>query len=384
MAPSSLRVAIVGTGMIGAVHRRAARDAGAEVIGVLGSSAARSAEFAAEWGVASGYATFDELLADSPDVVQICTPNGSHFDYALQAIDAGVNVVCEKPLAMTAEEAAVLAEAATAAGVVATVPFAYRYHPMVRELRARRIAGELGEVHLVHGSYLQDWLLDPESSSWRVDAAVGGRSRAFADIGSHWCDLAEFISGERFVAVSATTTVVYAERPVPSGPSFGAERSSSSEVMPVTTEDAAIVTFKTASGGVANTVISQVSAGRKNRLWVEVDGSKASAVFDQENPETVWLGTESGTMLLHRAEGVADPDQARLNRVPSGHPQGYPDAFSAFLADTYAAVRGEAPDGLPTFTDGLRAARIIDAVLDSAESSSWTSIAEASPVLTEG
>lgn len=384
MAPSSLRVAIIGTGMIGAVHRRAARDAGAEVIGVLGSSAARSAEFAAAWGVPSGYATFDELLADSPDVVQICTPNGSHFDYALQAIDAGVNVVCEKPLAMTAEEAAVLAEAATAAGVVATVPFAYRYHPMVRELRARRLAGELGEVHLVHGSYLQDWLLDPESSSWRVDAAVGGRSRAFADIGSHWCDLAEFISGERFVAVSATTTVVYAERPVPSGPSFGAERSSSSEVMPVTTEDAAIVTFKTASGGVANTVISQVSAGRKNRLWVEVDGSKASAVFDQENPETVWLGTESGTMLLHRAEGVPDPDQARLNRVPSGHPQGYPDAFSAFLADTYAAVRGETPDGLPTFADGLRAARIIDAVLDSAESSSWTSIAEASPVLTEG
>jgi predicted dehydrogenase len=154
--------------------------------------------------------------------------------------------------------------------------------------------------------------------------------------------------------------------------------------MPVTTEDAAIVTFKTASGGVANTVISQVSAGRKNRLWVEVDGSKASAVFDQENPETVWLGTESGTMLLHRAEGVPDPDQARLNRVPSGHPQGYPDAFSAVLADTYAAVRGEASDGLPTFTDGLRAARIIDAVLESAESSSWTSIAEASPVLTEG
>lgn len=375
MVTTPLRVAIVGTGMIGAVHRRAARDAGAVVVGVLGSSPERSAEFAAEWGVERAYATFDEVIADRPDVVQICTPNGSHHDLALRAIQAGLHVVCEKPLAITAEEALELVEAAASAGVVATVPFAYRYHPLVRELRARRIAGEFGDVHLVHGSYLQDWLLNPLASSWRIDAAAGGPSRAFADVGSHWCDLAEFVSGERFTAVSAVTTIVYPTRPAPSGPSFGGAGSlSGAPRLEVTTEDTATATFRTASGAVGNTVISQVSAGRKNRLWVEVDGSRGSAVFDQEAPETVWLGGERGSTVVNRGEGDVSPDQARLNLVPAGHPMGYRDAFAAFLADTYAAVRGASPEGLPTFVDGLRAARIIDAVLESAATSAWVPI----------
>lgn len=375
MIDTPLRVVVVGTGMIGAVHRRAARDAGANVVGVLGSSPERSAEFARAWGVERAYASFDEVLADRPDVVQICTPNGSHLDYALRTVRAGLHVVCEKPLATTAAEAQELVDAADAAGVVATVPFAYRYHPLVRELRARRIAGEFGDVHLVHGSYLQDWLLDPLSSSWRVDAAAGGPSRAFADVGSHWCDLAEFVSGVRFTDVSAVTTIAYPRRPAPSGPSFGGAGSAAdAPLLRVTTEDTATATFRTATGAVGNTVISQVSAGRKNRLWVEVDGSKGSAVFDQEAPESVWLGTESGSTILHRGEGAVSADQARLNLVPSGHPQGYRDAFAAFLADTYAAVRGESPEGLPTFADGLRAARIIDAVLASAASSAWTPI----------
>jgi len=379
------RVVIIGTGMIGAVHRRAARDAGADVIGVLGSSAKRSAEYAEQWGLERAYASMDEVIADKPDAVQICTPNASHFAYALAAVQAGINVVCEKPLATTAAEAEQLVAAASDAGVINTIPFVYRYHPLVRELRARRINGDFGDVTLVHGSYLQDWLLSPQSSSWRVDAASGGASRAFADIGSHWCDLAEFISGERFSSVSAVTSIAYAERPVPSGPSFGGGATSTDggsaeaapvEMMTVTTEDAAIATFRTSSGVVGNTVISQISGGRKNRLWVEVDGSKGSAVFDQENPDSVWLGTEDGATILHRNAGAISADQARLNLVPSGHPQGYPDAFAAFLADTYAAVRdpGNVPDGLPTFADGLRAAHIIDAVLGSAASGAWTDI----------
>jgi predicted dehydrogenase len=377
----SIRVVIVGTGMIGAVHRRAARDAGAEVIGVLGSSPARSRQVAAEWGGIRAYASIDEVVADRPDVVQICTPNATHREYALAVIRAGIHVVCEKPLALTAEAALELAEAAEAAGVVATVPFAYRYHPLVRELRARRIAGDFGDVVLVHGSYLQDWLLDPESSSWRVDAASGGASRAFADIGSHWCDLAEFISGERFSSVSAVMDTVYPTRPAPSGPSFGAAAgpAAAGTRVTVSTEDTAVATFRTASGVTANTVISQVSAGRKNRLWVEVDGSRGSAVFDQENPNSVWLGTDEGARILDRAAGDVSSDQRRLDLVPAGHPQGYPDAFAAFLADTYAAVRatevgGPAPEGLPTFRDGLRAARIIDAVITSSTSLAWTSI----------
>jgi predicted dehydrogenase len=358
--------------MIAGVHRRAIADAGSNLAGVLGSSAERSALAGAEWDV-RGYADLAELLDDGVDVVHVCTPNATHAEYALAVIEAGVNVVVEKPLAVSTADARRLADAAEAAGVVATVPFVYRFHPLVRELRARRIAGDFGDLTLMYGSYLQDWLVSPDSSSWRVDAGLGGASRAFADIGSHWCDLVEFVSGERFTSVSAVTSIAYETRPAASGASFG-EASTDGERVAVTTEDTAAATFRTANGVVANTVISQVAAGRKNRLWFELDGSKGSAVFDQENPESVWLGGESGSTVLNRGEGAVSPDQARLNRAPAGHPMGYLDAFAAFVADTYAAIGGATPEGLPTFADGLRSATIIDAVLSSAATSTWTEI----------
>jgi predicted dehydrogenase len=287
-------------------------------------------------------------------------------------IEAGIHVVVEKPLATSAADAKRLVDAAASAGVVATVPFAYRFHPLVRELRARRIAGEFGDLTLLHGSYLQDWLVSPDASSWRVDAAAGGASRAFGDIGSHWCDLVEFVSGERFTSVSAVTSIAYDTRPAASGPSFGG--ASTGARVTVTTEDTAIATFRTATGVVANAVISQVAAGRKNRLWFELDGSTGSAVFDQENPESVWLGGQDGSTVLNRGEGAVSADQARLNLAPSGHPMGYLDAFAAFVADTYAAIGGASPEGLPTFADGLRSATIIDAVLTSAATTQWTEI----------
>lgn len=374
MPASPLRAVIIGSGMIGTVHLRAARDSGATVIGVLGSSAARSAEVAVDWGVEHGYADIEAVIADAPDVVHIATPNHTHHRYALALIDAGINVICEKPLGVTATEAEELATAAGRAGVVATVPFVYRYHPLVREIRARRIAGEFGDLLLVHGSYLQDWLLDPLASSWRVDTAAGGPSRAFADIGSHWCDLVEFVSGERFADVSATMTIAYPTRPVPSGATFGGASDADAPTMRVETEDTAVATFRTERGITANTVISQVSAGRKNRLWFELDGSAGSVAFDGESTESVWLGSDGGSGILHRGEGDVSPDQARLNLVPAGHAQGYTDAFALFVGDTYATVRGEHREGLPTFADGVRADRIIDAVLDSAASSTWTNI----------
>jgi predicted dehydrogenase len=285
---------------------------------------------------------------------------------------AGLHMVVEKPIATALPDARELAAAVRDAGTIATVPYVYRYHPLVREIRARRIAGDLGDVLLVHGSYLQDWLLSPDASTWRVDPATGGASRAYADIGSHWADLAEFVSGERFAALTASTSIAYPTRPVASGPSFSGD--TGGERAAVETEDIAVVTFRTERGVLANTVISQVSAGRKNRLWLEVDGSRQSAVFDQEQPESVWFGTEHGATILRRGENGVAPDQARLNRTPAGHPQGWPDAFSAFCADTYAAVRGETPEGLPTVEDGLRSAEIIDALLRSTASTAWTPI----------
>ena len=314
-------VAIIGTGMIATAHLRAARDAGATVIGILGSSPERSLDAARRWGVPAGYASLGELLDARPEVVHICTPNDTHAGYAHAVTAAGLHLVVEKPIATTLPDARELAAAVRAAGTIATVPYVYRYHPLVREIRARRIAGDLGDVLLVHGSYLQDWLLSPDASTWRVDPATGGASRAYADIGSHWADLAEFVSGERFAALTATTSIAYPTRPVASGPSFGG--GTGGERTAVETEDIAVATFRTERGVLANTVISQVSAGRKNRLWLEVDGSRQSAVFDQEQPESV--------------------------------------------------------EGLPTVEDGLRSVEIIDALLRSTASTAWTAIGTHTP-----
>ncbi|MBF4591010.1 Gfo/Idh/MocA family protein [Curtobacterium sp. VKM Ac-1395] len=376
-----LRVVVVGTGMIAAVHVRAARAAGAEVLGVLGRNPERSVQVAAQLDVPTGYASLDDVIADRPDVVHVCTPNDQHHPQALAVIRAGINVVCEKPLAVSSEQALELEHAARTAGVVATVPFVYRFHPMVREVRAKIADGDLGRVLAVHGHYLQDWMLDEDSSSWRVDAGAGGMSRAFADIGSHWCDLVEFVTGERFASVSAVTDIVFPTRPAASGPSFSgspapdpiADASTRAEV---TTEDTAVATFRTGTGRIGNVVISQVSAGRKNRLWFEVDGTRGSAAFDQEAPESAWFGNERGAQILVRDPSQGSVDQRRLAVVPSGHPQGYLDAFAAFVADTYTAVRtGVAPDGLPTFADGARSAQIIDAVVASAGDDTWKEIA---------
>ncbi|MCY1692850.1 Gfo/Idh/MocA family protein [Curtobacterium sp. SL109] len=371
-----LRVAMIGSGMIAAAHVRAARDAGAVIVGLLGSSAPRSREVAEQWGVPTGYASLDDLIADGPDVVHVCTPNDTHVDYAVALTGAGLHTVVEKPVATTLPEARRLADAVRAAGTVSTVPYVYRYHPMVREVRARIAAGSLGRVLTVHGSYLQDWLVSPEASTWRVDPARGGASRAFADIGTHWADLAEFIAGMRFTELTARTSIAYAERPNPStaSASFGRPDTASVATVPVRTEDTAVVTFATADGSLANTVVSQVAAGRKNRLWIEVDGSAGSAVFDQEQPESVWFGGEDGSTTVHRAEGTVSDDQARLNRTPAGHPQGWTDAFAVFCADTYAAVRGEVPEGLPTVEDGVRSLEVVDAVLRSAPTGEWTGI----------
>jgi predicted dehydrogenase len=367
-------VAILGAGMIGEVHRRAAILAGADVVGVLASKPERSRAVAEKWGTAP-YSSLDEVLGDDRvDVVHICTPNATHASFAEAALRAGKHVVCEKPLGIALDEAERLATAAAETGLVATVPFVYRYHPIVRELRDRRIAGEFGALNLLHGSYLQDWMLDPDASSWRVDPELGGASRAFADIGSHWCDLVQWVSGEDFADVLAQLSIAVPTRPAGSARSFAGPARDGGERAEVRTEDSAVLLLRTAAGVLGSATISQVAAGRKNRLWFELDGSLGSAAFDQENPETAWLGGTEVNRTLVRDIGSGSPEQQRLSVLPAGHAQGYAQCFEAFVADTYAAIDGGDPVGLPTFSDGLRSARIVDAVLRSARNGSWTKV----------
>lgn len=370
-----LGIAIVGTGMIGAVHRRAALLAGATVRGVAASSPQRAQQAAQAWGVPRAYRDIEDVISDPQvQVVHICTPNHLHRPMAQAALEAGKHVICEKPLATSLQDAEALAALAASSGRVATVPFVYRYHPVVREARARIAQGELGPLHLIHGSYLQDWLLDPASNNWRVDPALGGASRVFADIGSHWCDLVEWVSGERFADVSASFATVIAERGAVTGQSFSTPAAGGA-LQAVASEDVAAAMFRTGAGTLASLTVSQVSAGRRNRLWFEMDGAHASVAFDQEDPERLWIGRpDQREETFVRGPGAGSAEQRRLSTLPAGHAQGYAQCFEAFVADTYAAIDGEQPEGLPTFDDGLRSARIVEHVIASARSRAWTAI----------
>lgn len=352
------RTAIAGAGMIGRVHLDAVRRTGAPVVGISASTPERSRQAAEALGVDRAFATSEELVtSDDVDVVHICTPNSAHAHLAGLALRAGKHVVCEKPLTTSADTADALARLAAEAGAVAAVPFVYRYHPMAAEARARVHDGRTGAVRLLHGHYLQDWLSEPADTNWRVDAAAGGPSRAFADIGSHWCDLVEWVTGHRIAEVTATLATVPRTGGVPD------------------TEDAVQLLLRTDRGATGALTVSQVSPGRKNRLWFEVDGARTSLAFDQENPESLFVGSRGENACVLRDPATLAPDAARLSVLPGGHPMGYLDCFAAFVRDVHAAVRGDgAPGAYPTFDDAARMVRLTEAVLDSAAHRSWKEV----------
>ena len=287
MSGGEVRVAIAGTGFIGAVHARSARLAGARLVGVAASSPERGLLAAAALGAERSYATAEDLVeADDIDVVHICTPNHLHLPLAEAALAAGKHVICEKPLAIDDRGAEEMVVAAASAGRITAVPFVYRYYPTVREARERIRAGISGPVRLIHGGYLQDWLLRPEDDNWRVDEQYGGASRAFADIGSHWCDLAEFVSGHRITRVCARLYTSVPDR---------------------VTEDAVILQFETDHDAVGSAVISQISAGRKNQLTLELDGANEAR-----------LQSGGARAAVGRRARERHADQARPGRADAG------------------------------------------------------------------
>jgi predicted dehydrogenase len=356
VAPRSV---IVGTGFIGEVHARAVRRAGGTTVGVVSRSAEGASHAAAAWGVETSGTDLAAVLEEvEADLVHVCTPNAVHAEQVRAALAAGAHVICEKPLTTSLNSALALQGEADAAAAVHAVPFAYRYYPTVREMRARVRSGAAGRISLLHGQYLQDWLITAPETMWRGDPAAGGPSRAFADIGIHWCDLAEFVTGDRIVDLVATASTL----PQADG-----------SVMPG--EDLVALVLRTAGGAVGTLKISQISRGRSNRLELYVDAANESLGFEQQFPDQLWLGDVGRAGYLERGAAFDAPDARRLSRVPPGHPQGYQDCFDAFVADVYAAIEGSAPDGLPTFADGVRAARLTEAVLRSAEQSAWVTVA---------
>ncbi|HEX9003128.1 MAG TPA: Gfo/Idh/MocA family oxidoreductase, partial [Blastocatellia bacterium] len=352
-----LNAAIVGAGFMGPAHAEALRRLGVTVIGILGSSEAKSRHAAEALGLVRAYPSFDELLSDpSVNVVHVTTPNRFHFAQASAALKAGKHVLCEKPLAMNSRESAELVALARQSGCAAGVNYNIRFYPLCIEARERIARGELGQVLSVTGSYVQDWLLHPTDYNWRVLESEGGPLRAVADIGTHWLDLAQTITGLKVDAVCADLKTVFPTRQRPEGEveTFSGKvgQTASAQAVEITTEDQGGVLLRFAGGARGALWVSQVTAGRKNCLRFEIAGSRSALAWNSEQPDELWLGhRDRANELLPRDPGLISAAARRFTGYPGGHAEGYPDSFKqCFRAfyDYIAAGDFTAPQPFPT------------------------------------
>jgi predicted dehydrogenase len=346
-----IRAGVVGTGFIGGVHVDALRRLGVEVAGVVGSTTER----AEAKRLAPVYESYEALLADATvDVVHLTTPNHLHYAQVKAALAAGKHVVCEKPLALTSDESRELLELAERSGLVHCTNFNIRFYPLVQEARSR--TRELGKVFSVHGGYLQDWLLLPTDWNWRLEPEKGGALRAVADIGSHWLDLAQFLTGLEVEEVFAdlSTAVPARQRPRGEVETFASAAGVEREEAPMSTEDLAHILVRFRGGARGSCVVSQVAAGRKNAVSFEVDGAGGSVAWDGERPDELWLGRrDEPNGLLLRNPGLMAPVAAATTSLPAGHAEGFGDTFRELYRAVYRAVEiGEPGDDYPTFRAG--------------------------------
>jgi len=378
---------LVGAGFVGPHHIDAVRRLGfVDVVAIATSSEASARDKAQTLHVPKAFGHYQALIDDpAVHVVHIATPNHLHYPVAAAAIRKGKHVVSDKPLATTARDAQALLDEASRAGIVHAVTFNYRGNPLVQEARQRIARGELGALQFVHGSYLQDWLLEPNDYSWRLDPAQGGASSAMADIGSHWCDLAEHITGLRISEVLASLRTVVPQRQKPSGTREAFENTEASPgttTVAIAAEDLGSMLVRFNNGATGSCSVGQVCAGHKNDLAIEICGSAASIRWCQEQQNELWIGhRHRANERLQKDPALVDPGVRRYARLPGGHQEGWADAFYNVILEIYERIAAgtprsaTAPTALATFADGLRSVRIVEAVLASARAGSvWTAV----------
>ncbi|MGE7137499.1 Gfo/Idh/MocA family protein [Luteibacter sp. NPDC031894] len=380
-----LGMGLVGPGFIAAHHLDAVRRLGdVEVIGIAGSSLESAKKRARELNAGQAYASYRDLLADpAVHVVHNTTPNHLHREVSLAALRAGKHVISDKPLATTMQEARELYEAARGANLAHVVTFNYRGYPLVQQARAMIAKGKVGQTVFVHGCYLQDWLTDERAYTWRLDPKLGGASSALGDIGSHWCDLAEHVTGARIVAVLADLHTVVPEREAPdaSAQAFAGAAKTVGKRRKITSEDLASVLLRFDNGARGCVTVGQVLPGHKNDLRLEVNGREGSVAWRQEQPNELWLGHHAKVnTVLTRDPALMDPSARGYAHLPAGHPEAWADAFRNVISDAYAWIRRGAkpeakPIALPTFADGYRNSLLVDAMLKShAAGGLWQSV----------
>lgn len=378
---TDLKAAIAGTGFIGPAHLEGLRRNNVPVIGLVESNLELAREKAAQLGIPKAFGSFDEMLKDSEiSVVHLATPNYLHFPQAKAALLAGKHVVCEKPLTVTSTESAELVRLAAEKHLVNAVHFNLRYYPLNFQARSMIRDGEIGEVFAIHGSYLQDWLLFDTDWNWRLDSKEGGSLLAVADIGSHWLDLVTFISGLKITAVMADfKTCIPLRRKARKTTGLCDEIAPASfEEKKVELEEYASILLRFDNGARGSVVISQVSAGRKNRLVYEIDGSTASLAFSSESPNELWIGHRNRpNELLLKDPSLLTPEASSLAAYPGGHNEGFPDTFKQLSRRVYDYIRrgnySAIPD-FPTFVDGHVMMKILEALVRSTREDGWVCV----------
>jgi predicted dehydrogenase len=374
-----LRAVVVGPGYIGAVHADALRRNGVELAGIVGSGSESGRRRAADLGAPFYASLAKALAADRVDCVHITTPNYLHAPLTREAIAAGAHVVCEKPLAMNATEGEELLGLAVEAGIVHAVNFNFRFYTLVRQMRQAVMSGALGDLFLIHGGYLQDWLLYATDWNWRLDPTLGGSLRAIADIGSHWLDLAGFVTGQQPTSLVAELATFLPERKRPTRPveTFAGKELSTDEYETVAmrTEDYGGVLIDFDGGAHGTMTVSQVSAGRKNRLEIEISGAQNAMAWTSERIEELWIGHRNrANELLLRDPPALSPEARAVNTAPGGHAEGYIETHRALFRAVYAAIAAGGPPAAPdypTFADGVRSLRLGDAIARSARERRW-------------
>jgi predicted dehydrogenase len=379
---TTIGAAVIGTGFIGGVHIQALRRLGVDVKGVLGSSPDRGSERAAELGVPKAYASLDDLLADdSVNVVHVTSPNHAHHPQVKAILAAGKHVVCEKPLAITSEQSAEMVELAKASGKVAAVCYNVRFYALNQQARGMVEAGDLGDIRFVTGHYHQDWLAKETDWNWRLESEMGGELRSVGDIGTHWLDLTSFITGLKAEAVFAELSTFFPERQKPVGP---VETFSSAvgktETAKVDTDDAAMIIIRYANGARGVMSTSQVNMGRKNSLQWDIAGSKASAAWDNEKPEHLFIGhRDEPNQTLMRDFSLMNTTGTAAAALPPGHVEGFADSFFGLFRAVYSDVAAggrQAGSTWATFADGHYEMQFCDAVLRSAREGRWVSLSD--------
>lgn len=377
---AKLRAGIIGTGFMGEAHLEALRRLpGVEVVAVAASRPEKAEAFSRAHRVPRAHADAMALLADPEvDVVHNCTPNHLHFVLNQAALQAGKHVMSEKPLALTSTETAALAELAERSGLVAAVNHCYRYYPLVQQARAMVQGGVLGRLYLVHGAYLQDWLLYRQDFNWRVDPARGGALRALGDIGSHWCDLAQYVTGRRITHVSGQLATVHATRLQPQAETAtyrSADTCGASEV-PVTTEDYAAALLRFEEGASGFFAVSQVSAGHKNGLSFEVDCAEGALRWHQEDPNVLWIGRrDRHSEIVTKDPALLDAQARAYVHYPAGHPEGYPDVFTNLFRNVYTHITDRSsPADFPTFREAHQVTRLLEAISLSHREGRWVEV----------